>query len=186
MAFTQADRMRFLAKLYSIRRNTLSQHSTLLNMAQFGGNIFPVQPPPPFGSDADEDDDSETLSEINLSIDTPIHITGDNNLVSIDPGIMASKVAMAIIGSLKQLATDGGGIPLIDENGRPRPITIAVKAATIIEGARNVVGERAVVSSMLVSEAKKKAEDAKENGSRKRERAGSEPLGADSKRLKKE
>jgi hypothetical protein len=64
----------------------------------------------------------------------------------------------------------GHGVPMIDEEGRPRPIAVTAIAEVKIEGSKNVVGEK--VRPM----APKPAEDNREAPviKREREREGSE------------
>jgi hypothetical protein len=150
---------------------------------------FMANPPAhSFQNDDDDDDDDEEndsggQSTIKILIETPIRISGDNNLVSIEPSTTSSKVAHAVMTSLRQMSSTAGGIPMIDEDGRPRPLRVRVKAETIIEGARNVVGERAVFSTMMANGPKKRSHEARDP-MRKRERAGSEPVEMDRKRLR--
>lgn len=50
---------------------------------------------------------------------------------------------MAISMALKQASMSGSGVPMIDEEGRPRPVKVKVEAAMRIEGSRNTVGHKA-------------------------------------------
>ena len=76
------------------------------------------------------------------------------------------------------------GIPMIDENGRPRPIKVEVMAETTIEGSKNVVGEKAVLAATLSSAATRKKVKSGTGG--KRQRAASEPIEEARKRLRAE
>lgn len=134
----------------------------------------------PAGDDDDEDDEYPNQSIVKLTIDAPTHIRGDNNLVSLEPSATGSKIALAIISGLQQMSGSAGGVPMIDENGRPRPIRVEVKAETTIEGSRNVVGERAVFTTVLLNGPKRDPSSSRP----KRERASSEPLETESKRIK--
>lgn len=140
----------------------------------------------------EDDDDDEHLSSIHLKISNPIVVTGDNNLVAIDP-LSASKIAMAVIQALKQMSMEASGVPMIDEEGRPRPIKVDVAAELKIEGNRNVFGERAVLAAVVSRGAGfMKASSSSSGGSEvgsiggKRQRAESEPVEGKGKRVKTE
>lgn len=121
-------------------------------------------PPPTYTTAGDEDEFSEEsdsdsverregvsdvfanhdpFSHIKLSISTPLHISGKGNHVAVDPGEIGGAVAKKVVVALRE-AFCGGGIPMIDEHGRPRPIKIHVAAGVQIQGEGNVVGEGAV------------------------------------------
>lgn len=72
---------------------------------------------------------------------------------------------------------------MIDENGTPRPLKVSVVADTKIIGSGNVVGEKAILAKTVVQGAIRKI-DPSQLGGVKRERAGSEPLEMDSKKVK--
>lgn len=44
-----------------------------------------------FTPDHDDDDEADSLSSIHLSVSAPLAITGDNNLIAIDPAVSASR-----------------------------------------------------------------------------------------------
>ena len=69
---------------------------------------------------------------------------------------------------------------MIDEDGRPRPITVTAVAEVRITGSKNVVGDK--VRPMLPQSTPKPAQDNKEGTRIKREREGSEE--AESKRTR--
>lgn len=184
MAFTQPTSQRkFLRVLYHPQFSIPPPPYTMA-APPFGHQQFMQQAPPANVFGGDDSDEEEDLSPIKIFIETPVHVSGDNNMVGVDAGLTASKVADALVSSLKQMSSASGGVPMIDQDGRPRPITVKVKAETKIEGSRNVVGERAVLSTLQATGAKKKTEDTKDGI--KRGRAGSEPLTMVSKRVKKE
>jgi len=104
------------------------------------------------GNNSDDDSDNDevsNLSEIRLFINTPLLINGDGNRVAIDPSLSATKIAMGIVNALKTMTVANGGIPMIDEEGHPRPVTIKVEAEVKVTGSKNIVGERAVLNSLL-------------------------------------
>ncbi|KAF4624832.1 hypothetical protein G7Y89_g13337 [Cudoniella acicularis] len=108
-------------------------------------------------SDSDDDDEGR-LSEIRITINTPLHVNGNDNLISVDTAANASKISTAITTALRQISTAGGGVPLIDANGEPRPIRVDVTAEIKVVGSNNVVGDRAVMGKTLSRDSLKKLE----------------------------
>lgn len=127
------------------------------------------------------EDESSPLSAINIIIQVPLHIQGDNNLVAVDTAHAVNKIAQGIVASLKAMSMSGQGVPMIDEDGRPRPITVTAVAEVKITGSRNVIGEK--IRPMLPKSGPKPAQDNKEGPSIKREREGSEDAEAKRTRL---
>lgn len=84
------------------------------------------------------------------------------------------------------------GVPMIDEEGRPRPIKVQVTAETRVEGCRNVVGEKAVLDAVkggAAAEATTAAEAGmgkKEDGAEEGEGGGSGGENAGVKRQREE
>jgi hypothetical protein len=95
--------------------------------------------------DYQESDTDATQYPINIKISSPITVTGDGNLVAIDPVEMASSIALCIVRGIKDCSMARAGIPMIDEDGRPRPIDVQVDAKIEIQGAENTVGKKAVL-----------------------------------------
>lgn len=122
----------------------------------------------------EEDEMGEPFSTISISIRAPITVTGNNNTLSIDPAVTGSKIAIAVVTGLRQMSGIAGGVPMIDENGRPRPIIVDVDGSTKIEGSGNLVGDRAVFLATKPSEVG--------DVTKKRERSDSEPMDAEPKR----
>ncbi|KAH0427291.1 hypothetical protein CcaCcLH18_09762 [Colletotrichum camelliae] len=75
------------------------------------------------------DDDHEELSPISLRISTRINVTCDGNLIALpsSPSDQANSIAKAVVKAIQgqDWAT---GLPMIDENGRPRPLKLEVDA----------------------------------------------------------
>ncbi|EQB48836.1 hypothetical protein CGLO_11895 [Colletotrichum gloeosporioides Cg-14] len=75
------------------------------------------------------DDDHEELSPISLRISTRINIASDGNLIALpsSPSEQANSIARAVVEAIQgqDWAT---GLPMIDENGRPRPLKLEVDA----------------------------------------------------------
>jgi hypothetical protein len=112
------------------------------------------------------EDDDDSLSAINIIIKCPLHIKCDHNLVAVDTASSANKIAQGVVGALKAMSMSGHGVPMIDEDGRPRPITVTAIAEVRIDGSKNVVGEK--VRPMLPPP--KPAQDNKQGTDIKRER----------------
>ncbi|KAE9582778.1 hypothetical protein CGMCC3_g895 [Colletotrichum fructicola] len=80
------------------------------------------------------DDDHEELSPISLRISTRINIASDGNLIALpsSPSEQANSIARAVVEAIQgqDWAT---GLPMIDENGRPRPLKLEVDAGITIK-----------------------------------------------------
>ncbi|TVY93901.1 hypothetical protein LAWI1_G000365 [Lachnellula willkommii] len=113
-------------------------------------------------SSDDDDDEEPRLSEIRITVNTPLMITGDGNSVSVDVALNASKVSAAVVAALRGMSTVAGGVPMIDGDGRPRPITMEVTAEIKVEGSNNVVGDKAVLSKTVAGSAFQKGREEEE------------------------
>lgn len=131
--------------------------------------------------------EEEVLSTISIQIKVPIYVSGNNNVLSIDPAVTGSKIAVAIVTGLRQMSGIAGGVPMIDENGRPRPIIVDVDGITKIDGSDNIIGDRAVYTAGGgLSPAPPKIPDPKDL-SKKRDRPdGDDSTETDSKRPRTE
>ncbi|KAK0104477.1 hypothetical protein ONS95_004766 [Cadophora gregata] len=170
---------------------------------------FPMGPAGANNNNADDDEDSDSDDEdstaIRLNIFTPINVRGDGNLIAMDTSATATTIAQGVVDALRCLTYgDDKGVPMIDEDGRPRPIKVNVKAPLTILGSRNLMGERAVMERLAPTvatrpaavitkvpltelggpdEVAKSSENGEVNGSfKKREREGSVEADGDSKR----
>lgn len=87
-------------------------------------------------------DDDEDRSPIELRITTTVQVEGNNNaiLLKASPAAHAKVIAEAVTATVRQAGGIDGGIPMIDEEGRPRPFRISVSAGVNIEGSGNVLG----------------------------------------------
>jgi hypothetical protein len=138
--------------------------------------------------DSDNEEDDPRLSEIRIVVNTPILITGDGNQLSIDTAVNASRVAAAVTTALKSMSSPAGGVPMIDGDGRPRPIYFEVTAEIKVEGSNNLVGDKAVLSNGVLGQIFRKEGDdsgvVEEEGKTKlkRERDDSNGLEVDSKK----
>lgn len=103
--------------------------------------------------DVDMDDGDDGRSPIDLRVSTALHIQGDNNavLVGATPVDHARAVAQAVMSAIRQCSDVTGGIPMIDEEGRPRPFNIAVDAGVSVEGSGNLLGNEEHIKRFLGS-----------------------------------
>lgn len=102
-------------------------------------------------STEDEDDQEESISPISLRINTSVLISKNNNLVCLTdtPASHANAIARAVVKAIQENSSGQCGIPMIDEDGRPRPVKIEVDAGITVEGSGNVVGNEAIVNQVL-------------------------------------
>lgn len=99
----------------------------------------------------DDDQDQETISPISLRINTSVLVSKNNNLVCLadTPASHANAIARAVVQAIQENSSGQCGIPMIDEDGRPRPVKIEVDAGITVEGSGNVVGNENVVNQVL-------------------------------------
>ncbi|TEY37147.1 hypothetical protein BOTCAL_0529g00040 [Botryotinia calthae] len=83
-------------------------------------------------------------NSFNLSINSPLIITGDDNIITFHPAPQVQKITEAIIQSLKSGSEGSRGLPMGDADGNPRAIKVDITAAVTINGQRNILGEEAV------------------------------------------
>lgn len=102
-------------------------------------------------ADEDEDEDEEGFSAISLRINTSVHISNNNNLVCLNdtPASHANAIAKAVVQAIQENSSGQCGIPMIDEDGRPRPVKIEVDAGITVEGSGNIVGNEDIVTQVL-------------------------------------
>jgi hypothetical protein len=97
-------------------------------------------------------DDEEAQNPICLRINTSVNITQSNNIVCLSdtpPAEHAIAIANAVVKAMQENSSGNCGIPMIDEDGRPRPIKIEVDASMLVEGSGNVVGRQSVINEFL-------------------------------------
>ncbi|KAL6895805.1 hypothetical protein HDV57DRAFT_512339 [Trichoderma longibrachiatum] len=101
--------------------------------------------------DEDEQEQEESISPISLRINTSVSISKNNNLVCLTdtPASHANAIARAVVKAIQENSSGQCGIPMIDEDGRPRPVKIEVDAGITVEGSGNIVGNEAVVNEVL-------------------------------------
>jgi hypothetical protein len=98
-----------------------------------------------------EEEDEESSSSISLRISTAVTVTKDNNLVCLadTPATHAATIANAVVAAIHHGSSGQCGIPMIDEDGRPRPIHLEVDSGLLVEGSGNVIGGEAIVNEVL-------------------------------------
>lgn len=99
----------------------------------------------------DDADEEEGFSAISLRINTSVHISSNNNLVCLNdtPATHANAIAKAVVQALQENSSGQCGIPMIDEDGRPRPVKIEVDAGITVEGSGNILGNEDIVNQVL-------------------------------------
>lgn len=112
----------------------------------------------------DDEDDECARSPVELRITTTVQVEGDNNaiLLTAPPADHARAIAEAVTATVRQAGGMNGGIPMIDEEGRPRPFRIFVSAGMNIEGSGNVLGDEDHL--MLFVAGKRKRDDGAGDG----------------------
>lgn len=111
----------------------------------------------------DDDGDDNDRSPIDLRITTTVQVMGDNNAILLTalPAEHAKAIAEAVTATVREAAGTYGGIPMIDEEGRPRPFKISVAAGMYIEGAGNVLGN---ADHIMQSLGKRKRDESEGDG----------------------
>ncbi|KAL2759131.1 hypothetical protein ACRALDRAFT_2090329, partial [Sodiomyces alcalophilus JCM 7366] len=151
-AYTPPIRTRLQENLAAVLLNNPSA-----NLRHLGHRILSVPVPPSAvlrGASPDPDEDPlEELSPINLRISTRVNVSRDNNLIALpcSPSEQAGATADAIVRAFKSSTVMEGGIPMIDQDGRPRPVKIEVDAGITVEGSSNIIGTEAIIADVLRS-----------------------------------
>lgn len=116
--------------------------------------------------DEDDDEDLGPRSPITIRVSAGIRVHGEKNLVGLaeadgpghrHPADAAQTVADAVV---RAIAGRGCEVPMIDEEGRPRPLRVEVDATIDVRGQGNVLGGREMLLRVM--------------GGRKRQREGEE------------
>lgn len=145
---------------YTPRRHIdLTQFAARVIQAQAqGANIAQVLGPRPYttilpyaADHHEEQQEEDECSPISLRITTAVNVTKDNNIVCINstPAEQANAIAAAVTQAIQRTSSGQCGIPMIDEDGRPRPLKIEVDASMLVEGSGNVVGTQEMISGVL-------------------------------------
>ncbi|QPH01204.1 hypothetical protein C2857_005403 [Epichloe festucae Fl1] len=105
------------------------------------------------GMDADDGtcSDDPQQSSIAFRINTSVRVSSNDNYVCINetPAEHANAIARAVVHAIQENSSGQCGIPMIDEDGRPRPVRIEVDAGLEVHGQGNVVGNENFVTQVL-------------------------------------
>ena len=77
-------------------------------------------------------------------------------MITINPSATSARITSAITEAVREISTCGCGIPMIDDEGRPRPSKIIINAATEIRGTKNIISEKAVMEMIMAKVASKR------------------------------
>lgn len=141
----------------SIPSSKILLHEALQHPRFPGANQNIAMPPPAYAyytsvpqtaaqvDESPESDMDPAPSPIIISISSPVTIIGHTNLIAIDPTKIGTNIAHNIVRSIKDASICSAGIPMIDEEGRPRPIEVIVHAGIKVQGTNNTIGEKAAI-----------------------------------------
>ncbi|KAG6032458.1 hypothetical protein E4U19_007445 [Claviceps sp. Clav32 group G5] len=110
-------------------------------------------------TDTDTDTDTDdSPSGIILRINSSVRISSNNNHVCINetPAQHANAIARAVVQAIQENSAGQCGIPMIDEDGRPRPVRIEVDAGLEVHGEGNVVGHEVFVRDYVRGQRQKR------------------------------
>ena len=65
------------------------------------------------------------------------------------PEEAAGEAARLVMEAVRAGSAGSGDVPMIDEEGRPRPVVVEVEAGWRVEGSGNVVGREDVVRDVV-------------------------------------
>jgi hypothetical protein len=99
----------------------------------------------------DEVGEDEGPSSISLRINTSVNVSKSNNIICLDatPADHANSIAQAVVQAIHKHSSAECGIPMIDEQGRPRPVNIEVDASMMVEGSGNIIGGQEAILRVL-------------------------------------
>lgn len=108
----------------------------------------------------DEQDQHPASSAITIRVSTAVKVHGEGNIVclgsedeaglsSAQRALAARMVADAVVGAITSRDGGGAAVPMIDEEGRPRPLKVEIEAGVQVRGRDNVLGGREVVALAL-------------------------------------
>jgi len=135
---------------------------------------MPPAPAPLFERGEAEEDFPEYATDaqpspINIRVSTAVHVNNSHNIVCLDatPAELANSIAGAVVTALRD--NTGGMIPMIDENGCPRPLAIEIDAGVVVGGTNCVLGRESVLEKYFkhreAVDGKRKRESDDEDGS---------------------
>lgn len=92
----------------------------------------------------DDDEDEDSRSAVAVRISTAVRISGNKNIVCL-PADKVRYIAAAVTRSLHE----GSAVPMIDEEGRPRPLRVEIEAGVEVRGEGNMLGAEQIVLRAL-------------------------------------
>ncbi|KAG6168107.1 hypothetical protein E4U51_002490 [Claviceps purpurea] len=141
-----------LASLVSTSCHNTSSSSTASSSSTHGQQAPDTDSTEDIDIDTDTDTDTDdSPSGIILRINSSVRISSNNNHVCINetPAQHANAIARAVVHAIQENSAGQCGIPMIDEDGRPRPVRIEVDAGLEVHGEGNVVGHEVFVRDCL-------------------------------------
>lgn len=93
------------------------------------------------GSDAGSQPFDAPFSPITIGINAPMSISGSRNSLIIPPETFTKLIYENVLRALRDASAGEMGIPMIDQDGRPRPINIDITAGITIDGDCNFIGK---------------------------------------------
>ncbi|KJZ78435.1 hypothetical protein HIM_02473 [Hirsutella minnesotensis 3608] len=102
-------------------------------------------------ADENGSESEEGLSTISLRVNTSVTVASDNNIICLadTPTKNATAIAHAMVKALQESSSGQCGLPMIDEEGRPRPIRVHVDAGVTVRGAGNIIGSETIVQELV-------------------------------------
>jgi hypothetical protein len=103
-----------------------------------------------FADNADGDSDA-ARSSVCLRVNAAVSISGDHNCICITkpPADHVNTIVRAALNTIKENSSGQCGIPMVDEDGRPRPVIIEVEAGMMVHGTDNAVGNENAITGEL-------------------------------------
>ncbi|KAG6320476.1 hypothetical protein E4U22_003239 [Claviceps purpurea] len=150
-----------LASLVSTSCHNTSSSSTASSSSTHGQQAPDTDSTEDIDIDTDTDTDTDdSPSGIILRINSSVRISSNNNHVCINetPAQHANAIARAVVHAIQENSAGQCGIPMIDEDGRPRPVRIEVDAGLEVHGEGNVVGHEVFVRDCLRGQRRRQRE----------------------------
>jgi hypothetical protein len=98
-------------------------------------------------TDTDDGGEEELHSPITIRVNAAVRVSSSNNIVflSTRPSRKDRDLTAAVLGAIKAVSSAQCGIPMIDEDGRPRPVRVEIDAGIEVRGFGNLVGPESAV-----------------------------------------
>jgi hypothetical protein len=111
---------------------------------------------PAADNEADDWDDDHSQCEdlkspITIRINAGVRVSSSSNVVVLAaaPSEVAALVAQAVVAGIREASAGRCGIPMVDEDGHPRPLRVEVDTGLEVNGVGNVVGAERVVKDIM-------------------------------------